>query len=107
MTGRRVDPVQILARVGDTEPDTGGNEEAYQEWLYLARAAGWEVAESTGFREPRDGGTECGLVTVEGLAYRVHYGPRARLDLADGAPVLGYAAWAEPVRDGDRPDRRG
>jgi hypothetical protein len=97
-TGRRVDPVQILIRVGDTDPDMGGNEEAYQEWVYLAREAGWEVDESPGFQEPRDGGTECGLVEIEGLAYRIHYGPRARLDLADGETVLAYAAWAEPVQ---------
>ncbi|GGU35986.1 hypothetical protein [Streptomyces lavendofoliae] len=96
--GRRVDPVQILIRVGDTDPDTGGNEEAYQEWVYLAREAGWDVVESPGFQEPGDGGTQCGLVEIEGLAYRVHYGLRARLDLADGETVLTYAAWAEPVR---------
>lgn len=96
--GRRVDPVQILIRVGDTDPDAGGNEEAYQEWVYLAREAGWDVVESPGFQEPRDGGTQCGLVEIEGLAYRVHYGLRARLDLADGETVLTYAAWAEPVQ---------
>ncbi|MET9430899.1 hypothetical protein [Streptomyces sp. NPDC003036] len=98
---RRLDPVEIVVRVGDTDPDTGGNEEAYQEWVYRAREAGWDVTESTGFREPRDGGTECGLVDVEGLAYRVHYGLRVRVDLGEGAPVLGYAAWAEPVPDDD------
>ncbi|MDN3295927.1 hypothetical protein QWM81_18085 [Streptomyces ficellus] len=94
-----MDPVQILARVGDTDPDVGGNEEAYQEWVYLARKAGWEVVESPGFQEPRDGGPECGLVEIEGLAYRIHYGLRARLDMTDGdSTVLAYAAWAEPVQ---------
>lgn len=101
--GDRVDPVQIIARVGGVRPGFGGPERAFQVWVDLARKAGWEVFESPGFQEVPDS-TECGAVVIEGLPYQVHYGRRVRQILADDStghleyrPVLAYAAWAEPV----------
>lgn len=99
---RRVDPVEIVARVGSVFPGFGGSERAYQVWVNMVQRAGWVVVEEPGYRQIVDG-TQCGVVLIEGLSYRVHYGLRVRTDLADDSsghlswkPVLAYAAWAEP-----------
>ena len=97
----RVDPVEILARVGGVLPGIGGSERAFEVVLDKIRKAGWELAESS-YRDPR-GSTECGSVFIEGIKYSVHYGLRVRRDLIDDSegelkqrPILGYAAWVEP-----------
>ncbi|WP_412740584.1 hypothetical protein [Krasilnikovia sp. MM14-A1259] len=97
----RLDPVEILARVGGTLPGIGGSERAFQVLLDKIRKAGWETAESS-YRDNPDS-TECGSVLIEGIKYVVHYGPRVRRDLIDDSagelsqrPILGYAAWVEP-----------
>jgi hypothetical protein len=97
----RVDPVEILARVGGVLPGIGGSERAFQVVLDKIRKAGWELTELS-YRDTPES-TECGSVLIEGIKYVVHYGPRVRRDLIDDSggelkqrPILGYAAWVEP-----------
>lgn len=97
----RVDPVEILARVGGALPGVGGSERAFQVVLDKIHKAGWELTESSYQDTP--GSTECGSVLIEGIKYVVHYGLRVRRDLIDDSggelrqrPILGYAAWVEP-----------
>jgi hypothetical protein len=101
----RVDPVEILARVGGVLPGIGGSERAFQVMLDKIRKAGWELTEWSYRDTP--GSTECGSALIEGIKYVVHYGPRVRRDSIDDSggeleqrPILGYAAWVEPsLRD--------
>jgi len=110
----RVDPVEIIARVSSQD----GRERAFGVWIHKAVKAGWAVSVvSTSFDQP---GTECGVVDIEGLPYRVHHGPRVRhrvgivapgrhlivaaLDLAAGEQdgitwtwEFSHAAWGEPI----------
>ncbi|WP_053644881.1 hypothetical protein [Streptomyces sp. XY431] len=95
----RIDPVQIVARVGNF----ASRERAVEVWVHLASKAGWQVATISAVPEGPDGG-DCGIVEVEGLRYRIRLAPRVRTDLADDQdgtltwrPVLSHAAWAEPV----------
>lgn len=106
--GERVDPVEIIARVGGVKPDIGGSERAFQVWVHKARKAGWNVAEDPGYHQA-PGRTECGGVVIDGLKYKVHYGLRLRRDMVDDStghmayrPVLAHAAWAEPDLEGYR-----
>jgi hypothetical protein len=99
---RRVDPVEIIARVGGVNPDFGGKARAFEVWIHLARKAGWEVNSIQG--EAQQAETACGAVTIEGISYKVPDGPRVRRPLAEGIgdqvkvrDVLAYAAWAEPI----------
>jgi hypothetical protein len=98
----RVDPVEIIARVGGVNPDFGGKARAFRVWIHLAEEAGWEV-NSIQDQIEQDG-MICGIVVIEGISYRVHYGPRVRRRLidkigsrAEARDVLAYAAWAEPI----------
>jgi hypothetical protein len=110
----RTDPVEIIARVD--EPD--GRERAFGVWIHKATKAGWTVTVvSTSFDRL---GTECGVVDVDGLPYRIHHGRRVRqrvgivapgrhliaaaVDLATGEQDgitwtwdFSHAAWAEPI----------
>jgi hypothetical protein len=110
----RADPVEIIARVDERD----GRERAFGVWVHKATKAGWAVTVvATSFDRP---GTECGIVDIEGLSYRVHHGHRVRkrvgivapgrhliaaaVDLATGDEdgvtwtwELSHAAWAEPV----------
>jgi hypothetical protein len=76
----RFDPVEILARVGGFKPEDP--ERAYQVWVDKARKAGWTVLEEPGYQAGGHG-TLCGLVAIEGLAYRVHYGLRVRSTMTE------------------------
>jgi hypothetical protein len=110
----RIDPIEIVARVGSHD----GRERAFGVWVHKATKAGWAVSVvSSSFDQP---GTECGVVDIEGLPYRVHHSPRVRhrvgivaqgrhliaaaLDMATGEQdgitwtwEFAYAAWAEPI----------
>jgi hypothetical protein len=110
----RPDPVEILARVSERD----GKQRAFDVWVDKAGKAGWDVAvESTVTDRP---GTECGVVDIEGLRYRIHHGKRVRTRVAQGPPgehaialavrismgraddvrwgwEFSHAAWAEPV----------
>ncbi|WP_159425052.1 hypothetical protein [Streptomyces sp. TLI_053] len=106
LSGQRIDPVEIIARVGGVRPDVGGSERAFDVWVHLARKAGWDVIDDPGY-SAADKGTACGIVSLEGLKYRIHYGLHVRQDMADDStghltwrPVLAHAAWAEPILDG-------
>jgi hypothetical protein len=95
---KRTDPVQIIARVGGTDP-----RRALEVWTRMAGRAGWEVVQVESGNSGEKG-TECGTVEVDGLQYRVHVGPRVRhllVEVVDGRmterPIFGIAAWAEPV----------
>ncbi|MCI3272557.1 hypothetical protein [Streptomyces cylindrosporus] len=99
---RRVDPVEIIARVGGVNPDFGGKSRAFEVWIHLANKAGWEVSSIQADTERAE--TTCGTLAIEGISYRVHYGPRVRRSLIDETgiqvkirDVLAYAAWAEPI----------
>jgi hypothetical protein len=117
----RVDPVEILARVGGVSAENP--ERAYQVWVHKARKAGWTVVEEPGYHDATEG-TLCGTVSIEGLRYRVHYGLRVRSMLVEltesstahvieqavavvgGAPVrrfpiFAHAAWVEPDLGGE------
>ncbi|MFZ3498071.1 hypothetical protein ACODT5_33435 [Streptomyces sp. 5.8] len=94
----RTDPVEIIARVGGVDP-----RRALEVWIHLASRAGWNVTEAVGDDVP-SAPTECGVVDIEGLRYRVHVAPRVRhllMEVVDGQmvqrPILNAAAWAEPV----------
>ncbi|MFE6978425.1 hypothetical protein [Streptomyces sp. NPDC057682] len=98
----RVDPVQILARVGGVAYRAMDADRAFEVWVHLARSAGWEVGERSDDRRTGDP-TDLGSVMVEGIKYRIRYSPRVRRLLADDSTghlvyqdALGYAAWAEP-----------
>ncbi|QGZ51664.1 hypothetical protein GPZ77_27720 [Streptomyces sp. QHH-9511] len=93
----RTDPVEIIARVGGTDP-----QRALEVWAHLAIRAGWNVT-PVADAGPPSAPTECGVVEVEGLRYRVHVGPRVRhllMEVVDGQmtqrAILNAAAWAEP-----------
>jgi hypothetical protein len=99
---RRVDPVEIIARVGGVNPDFGGKARAFEVWIHLAKKAGWDVGSIQS--EAQHAETACGIVTIEGISYTVHYGPRVRRSLVEEIgdqveirDVLAYAAWAEPI----------
>lgn len=106
----RVDPIQILARVGGVAYRSMDANRAYEVWVYLARQAGWEVIELPVDRNTDDP-TDLGVVMVEGIKYRIRFSPRVRRLLADDSTghlayrdTLAYAAWAEPdvsTDDGD------
>ncbi|MFB7374328.1 hypothetical protein ACFC0D_31330 [Streptomyces sp. NPDC056222] len=94
----RTDPVEIIARVGGTDP-----QRALEVWVHLASRAGWKVTPLAD-EVLRSAPTECGVVEVEGLRYRVHVGPRVRhllMEVVNGQmtqrAILNTAAWAEPV----------
>ncbi len=98
----RVDPVQILARVGGATRRDRDVDRAFEVWVHLARKAGWDVVESSEDRDPDDP-TDLGSVLIEGIKYRIRYAPRVRRLLADDSTghltyrdILGYASWAEP-----------
>ncbi|MBC6469293.1 hypothetical protein [Actinomadura alba] len=112
----RTDPVEIIARVGERD----GRQRAFDVWVHKAMKAGWAVAvESTSLDRP---GTECGVVEIEGLRYRIHHGKRVRGTVAivpagqhliaatvkltmgesDGVSFTSefvHAAWVEPLVD--------
>jgi hypothetical protein len=91
----RVDPVEILARVGGVS--AVNSERAYQVWVYGARKAGWTVLEEPGYLQGAEG-TLCGQVSIEGLLYCVHYGMRLRSVLvelieASDTPMTSRRRW--------------
>ncbi|MFI5909702.1 hypothetical protein [Dactylosporangium sp. NPDC051541] len=97
-----------------------GKQRAFDVWLHKAGKEGWSViVESSSAGEPGD---ECGVVSIEGLRYRIHHGKRVRRPVAvvadgqhlvaaaanllagesDGASwtaEFAHAAWAEPIID--------
>jgi hypothetical protein len=98
--------VEILARVGDVRPGSGGARRAFEVWIHLVRNAGWEIIDTPGFL-PDAGGTICGDVEIEGLRYLVNYGLRChgigfddRTSPPSWRSLLHYAAWAEPKLEG-------
>jgi hypothetical protein len=98
----RTDPIEIVARVGGVVPFTD-RERALGVWMHLATKAGWQVTSVSGPDQVGDSGT-CGVVDVEGIQYLILLGPRVRralVEVIEGRmtqrPVLGFAAWAEPV----------
>lgn len=98
----RVDPIQILARVGGVAYRSMDASRALEVWVHMARQAGWDVAVLPADRAADDP-NDLGAVLVEGIKYRIHYSPRVRRLLADDSTghltyrdTLGYAAWAEP-----------
>lgn len=98
----RVDPVQIVARVGGLTAELSDSDRAFEVWVYLARQAGWDVIEYPPDPEAADE-NEFGSVMIEGVKYKICYGLRVRQMLADDStghlmhrPVLTYASWAEP-----------
>jgi hypothetical protein len=103
----RIDPVEIIARVSEDN----GKQRAFEVWIHKATKAGWPVTvESASLDRP---GSECGVVQIEGLRYRIHHAKRIRQRVAatvkqsagetvDGTTwtwTLTHAAWAEPVVD--------
>jgi hypothetical protein len=97
----RVDPVEVLARVGGALPGIGGSRRAFEVWLDKIHKAGWQITDP--HYQEVTGSTACGSVDIEGIRYIVHYAPRVRRDLIDDSDndlrqrtVLGYAAWGEP-----------
>jgi hypothetical protein len=98
----RVDPIQIIARVGGVAYRSMDASRAFEVWVHLTRKAGWDVTELPVERNADDP-TDLGAVMVEGIKYRIRFGPRVRRLLADDSTghlaykdALGYAAWAEP-----------
>lgn len=98
----RVDPVQIVARIGGVTAELSDSDRAFEVWVYLARQAGWDVIEYPPDPETADE-NEFGSVMIEGVKYKIRYGLRVRQMLADDStghlkhrPVLAYASWAEP-----------
>jgi hypothetical protein len=98
----RVDPVQIVVRIGGVTAGLSDSDRAFEVWVYLARQAGWDVIE---FPPDPQASTESdfGSVIVEGIKYKICYGLRVRQTLADDStgnltrrPVLAYTSWAEP-----------
>src|SRR5258706_11754843 len=72
----RIDPVEIIARVSDDN----GKQRAFEVWRHKATKAGWPVTvESTSLDRP---GSECGVVQIEGLRYRIHHAKRVRQRVA-------------------------
>jgi hypothetical protein len=110
----RTDPVEIIARVDEHD----GRQRAFDVWVHKAKKAGWSVSvESVAGDRP---GTECGVVDIEGLRYRIHHGKRVRQPVAIVPPgrhliaaavrlttgrsedvvwtwEFTHAAWAEPI----------
>lgn len=102
ISDQRVDPVEILAKVGGTLPVEGTSRRAFEVWLHKVQKAGWEISGEE-FRASKSNDLLCGIVMIEGLRYNVYYGPRIRRSLADDSTgelsykvILGYAAWGEP-----------
>jgi hypothetical protein len=98
----RVDPVQIVARIGGVTVELSDSDRAFEVWVYLARQAGWDVIEFPPDPEAADE-DDFGSVVVEAVKYKIRYGLRVRQMLADDStgylthrPVLAYASWAEP-----------
>ncbi len=101
----RTDPIETVARVGGVLPFTD-RERALGVWTHRATKTGWQITPIRG-PDPADQADQagvCGVVDVEGIHYVIHLGPRARralVEVVDGRmtsrPVLGFAAWAEPV----------
>jgi hypothetical protein len=103
----RIDPVEIVARVGGVLPFTD-RDRALGVWIHLATKAGWQVISVSG-PDQADGSGVCGVVDVDGIQYLILLGPRVRrplVEVVEGRmtqrPVLGFAAWAEPVLTGER-----
>jgi hypothetical protein len=99
----RVDPVEVVGKPGGVSWKQRDFDRALDLWCHKAGKAGWEISIVSRLEEPGDAGL-CGTVRVEGLDYRVYYGPRTRTTLIyddkDGVersiPALDYAVWAEP-----------
>ena len=119
---KRTDPIEIIARVDEHD----GRERAFEVWVHKAMKAGWSVTvEST---SSDVSGSECGVVEIEGLRYRIHHAKRLRQPVAivpAGKHLIAaavemsmgkvdddvvwtwefrHAAWAEPIV-ADEPDR--
>ncbi|MEV5752123.1 hypothetical protein AB0L00_30260 [Actinoallomurus sp. NPDC052308] len=97
-TDDRLDPVQIIARVGGVIPEFSDRERALEVWIHLARKAGWDIAEVP-FESEEIGEDVLGLILIEGIQYRIRYGLRVRRMFVDDikrTTALAYAAWAEP-----------
>ncbi|MDX3314187.1 hypothetical protein P1S61_35025 [Streptomyces sp. ME08-AFT2] len=99
MIDNRIDPVGIIARVGDFT----SQEQALKDWVRLAKKAQWQVELVDEFPLDAEAG-DCGAVEVEGLRYLIHLTPHVRMLLVDDTdgkvtkrPVFSHAAWAEPI----------
>src|SRR5262245_10932585 len=91
----RTDPVEIIARVSERD----GKQRAFDVWCDKARKEGWSVTViSISTDQP---GTECGVVDIDGLTYRILHARRIRQPVAIAPAGQHLIAAAVSLSKGD------